>query len=159
MKIRNVFILFQVNNNPGKSCVFKVNVCVWDECFGGCLDVFRGDGSLTLVVFGTGDQTVLMSSVFVSARLLFCVRIACDVVLESFAFDSRSWSALLHSGWFEVNSDVWWSVCLSAGRAGEAAAAGQSHPRSLRQCQDRQERQLFSIRKTSVLHISTETDT
>lgn len=136
-------------------------LCVWDECQWGrvLVDDWGVQRWWAAHFGGVGDQTVLMSSVFVSACLLFSVRIACDVVLESFAFDSRLWSALLHSGWFNVNSDVWWSVCLSAGWAGEAAAAGQSHPRSLRQRQDRQERQLFSIRKTSVLHISTESDT
>ncbi len=46
-------------------------------------------------------------------------------------------------------SQSWIGVFLSAGWAGEAAAAGQSHPRSLRQRQDSQERQLFPIRKTS----------
>lgn len=92
-------------------------MCVY-ECFGGCLDVFRGDGPLTLVVFGIGDQTALLSSVFVSANLLFCVRIACDVVLESFAFVISSssqwlvWSELrcLMIGVFERRAS-WRSSC------------------------------------------------
>ncbi len=69
------------------------------------------------------------------------------VLIPRDAFKSsstRSAGRVLRLSW----SQSWTGVFLSAGWAGEAAAAGQSHPRSLRQRQDRQERQLFPIRKT-----------
>lgn len=121
----NILILFQVRVVCWK---WVRRVCEASVC------VFRGDGPLTPVLFGIGDQTTPSVCLF----QLVCVRIACDVALRS---SSSQWLVVL-------KSHIWWWVCLSTGRAGEAAAAGQSHPRSLRQRQDRQERQLLSIRKT-----------
>lgn len=130
--------------NPGYSC--KVIVCVrrvsnervvwsWVCCVG-------GDGPLTLLVFwGSGCACLfqLICSSVCKKLVMLCLRALLLTARRDQLF------SVIRLNW----SQSWIGVFLSAGWAGEAAAAGQSHPRSLRQRQDSQERQLFPIRKTS----------